>query len=334
MRSGTGRDWDRSAGAQLASRRVQMGLTQEDLAARTQLSVRTISDIERGRTLRPRSRSLRLLSTALALDGEPDPLPAEPDPGFRPVLPRQLPLAPRWFAGRRRELHELTALLAETARTAPLAVVSGPAGIGKSTLAVSWAHQVADRFPEGQLYADLHGPADPAEVLRDFLVALHVPAERVPTAPDARAALYRSVLAGRRLLVVLDGADADARVLPLLPGSPGCLTVVTSRDPLLRLVAGAGAHPVRLAGFTPAEALDHLTRALGPDRVAAQPAAVSELIARHGRMPMELGMVAALAALMPELPLAALPRFMSDRSRLTHVTREGTRAGDPLDVTL
>src|SRR5262249_32133969 len=160
-----------------------------------------------------------------------------------------------------------------------------------------WAHQVAGRFPDGQLYVNLRGfdptgaVMDPAEAVRRFLDALHVPPERIPADPDAQAALYRSHLAGRRMLVVLDNARDTARARRLLPAAPACLALVPSRTQLSGLVAADGAHPITLDLLTPAEARELLARRLGADRVAAEPEAVEEIITRCVRLPLALAIV-------------------------------------------
>ncbi|MDQ7904224.1 BTAD domain-containing putative transcriptional regulator [Phytohabitans sp. ZYX-F-186] len=229
--------------------------------------------------------------------------------------PRQLPAAVPGFTGRATQLERLDALL-PSARTGPgtavvISAIDGTAGVGKTALAVHWAHRVADRFPDGQLYVNLRGfdpagPVPPDEAVRGFLDALHVPAQRMPVGLDAQAALYRSLLAGRRMLVVLDNArDAD-QVRPLLPGSPGCLVIVTSRDQLAGLVAAEGAHPVPLDLLDPDEAVRLLARRLGADRVAAEPEALAELVRACAGLPLALVIVAARAATRPGLSLAAL----------------------------
>src|SRR5262249_55067218 len=157
---------------------------------------------------------------------------------------------------------------------------------GKTALAVYWAHRVTDRFPDGQLYVNLRGfdPGGsvmaPVEAVRRFLDALGVPPERIPVDLDAQAALYRSEVAGKRVLVVLENARATAEVRPLLPGAPTCLVVVTSRNQLTGLVANDGACPVTLDLLTDEEARQLLAQRLGADRVAAEPAAVAEIITR------------------------------------------------------
>ncbi|MFD0742904.1 ATP-binding protein [Phytohabitans flavus] len=200
--------------------------------------------------------------------------------------PRQLPAAVPSFTGRATQLERLDALLARErsghGTAVVIATIDGSAGVGKTALAVHWAHRAAHRFPDGQLYVNLRGfdPAGPVpagEAVRGFLEALHVPAQRMPVGLDAQTALYRSLLAGRRMLVVLDNArDAD-HVRPLLPGSPGCLVIVTSRDQLAGLVAAEGAYPVPLDLLDPDDAAQLLARRLGADRVAAEPEALAEI---------------------------------------------------------
>jgi DNA-binding SARP family transcriptional activator/Tfp pilus assembly protein PilF len=242
-------------------------------------------------------------------------------PATEPV-PRQLPAPVRHFTGRTAELDALDALLTEaTAAGAPVVIsaIAGSAGIGKTALAVHWAHRVADRFPDGQLYVNLRGfdpsgsPMAPAEAVRGFLDALAVPQERLPVDLDAQAALYRSRLAGKRLLVVLDNARDTAQVRPLLPGTPGCLVLVTSRNRLTGLIADAGAQPLPLDLFTEAEAEALLARRLGAARLIAEPQAAREIITSCARLPLALTLVAARVAAQPTFPLATLAGELRDR---------------------
>jgi DNA-binding SARP family transcriptional activator/Flp pilus assembly protein TadD len=236
-------------------------------------------------------------------------------PALPSDVPRQLPADIAAFAGRTGELARLDALLPEgdtTAAAMVVAVIDGMAGVGKTALAIHWAHRVADRFPDGQLYMDLRGfhpdaqPTSAAEAVGGFLDALAVPSRRRPAGLPAKSALYRSLLAGRRMLVVLDNArDAD-QVRPLLPGSPGCLAVVTSRNQLIGLVTVEGARPLTVALPGEAEARELLARRLGADRLAAEPQAVGEIVDRCARLPLALAVVAARAATRPAFPLAAL----------------------------
>lgn len=235
-------------------------------------------------------------------------------PAQRPQL-RQLPAAVRHFVGRTAQLETLTGLADDAAGsggTTAIVAVDGSAGIGKTALAVHWAHRVADRFPDGQLYVNLRG-FDPggatmsaAEAIRRFLGALGLSAQAIPAGLDDQAALYRSLLAGRRMLIVLDNArDAD-QVRPLLPGSSGCLVLVTSRNRLASLVAVEGAQPLPLGLLTAEEAHQLLARRLGERRPAREPEAVGELVELCARLPLALNIAAARAVVDPNLPLAAL----------------------------
>jgi predicted ATPase len=168
-------------------------------------------------------------------------------------VPRQLPGRVRHFAGREAELARLSGLLAEAAGGGPVVIsaIGGTAGVGKTALAVHWAHQVADDFPDGQLYVNLRGydpgqPMPPADALAGFLRALGVAGADIPAEQEERAARYRSLLAGRRMLVLLDNAGSVQQVRPLLPGTSACVTVVTSRDSLAGLVAREGAARIDL----------------------------------------------------------------------------------------
>ncbi len=314
-------------GGLLFQHREAMGLTQEDLAQRSGLSVRAISDLERGRTRRPHRRSIHLLAAALDLSqlevarffdvrrdytwsaaaGVGSRVHEEP---VGRVLPRQLPMAARHFAGRGNELITLSALLGENACTAMISAICGPVGVGKTALAVHWAHQAASHFPDGQLFVNLRGfdpaPMAPAEAIRGFLEAFHLPPGRVPAGLDAQTALYRSLLAGKRVLIVLDNARDAEQVSPLLPGSAGCLVTVTSRSQLTSLVASHGARPITLDVLSACDARELLGRLLGPARVASEEEAAAELIEECNRLPLALSTAAARAAMCPSFPLSAL----------------------------
>jgi tetratricopeptide (TPR) repeat protein len=192
-----------------------------------------------------------------------------------------------------------------------VAAVSGTAGVGKTALVVHWAHRVAARFPDGQLYANLRG-FDPsgqvmtsAEAIRGFLDALGVPPERIPPGQDAQAALYRSLLAGKRVLVLVDNARDTDQVRPLLPGTPTAVAVVTSRDQLTPLVAAHGARRLALDLLTHDEARELLAQRLGTGRVAAEPQPVEQIITACARLPLALA-IAAARAQQTSFPLAAL----------------------------
>ena len=252
-------------GAWLRSCRRSAGLSQEVLAERAGLSVRAVRDLERGRTGAPHPGSLHRLADALALQGraraeflELGQGPAGPAANSAPprghvppadsalVVPRQLPASVRKFVGRERELATLAGLAGQAGSTTEAVVISaidGTAGIGKTALAVHFGHQSAGLFPDGQLYVNLAGfapsgsPLAPGQAMRGFLRALGVRPQQIPPGLDGQAGLYRSLLAGQRMLVVLDNAADEQQVRPLLPGSPGCLAVVTSRA-----AGGAGGH--------------------------------------------------------------------------------------------
>jgi DNA-binding SARP family transcriptional activator/Tfp pilus assembly protein PilF len=242
------------------------------------------------------------------------------------VVPRQLPGAVPHFAGRAAEQEALSGLLGRAGGAGETVVVSaigGTAGVGKTALAVHWAHQAAGSFPDGQLYVNLRAfgpsgrPVTAAEALRGFLEAVGVPPSRVPAGVTDRAALYRSMLAGRRMLVVLDNAGDEEQVRPLLPGSAGCLVVVTSRRSLAGLAAAEGALLLALDVLSEAEAAQLLAARLGAGRAAAEPRAVGELAALCARLPLALAVAAVRAAASPDLGLGSLAAQLRDlRGRL------------------
>ena len=228
--------------------------------------------------------------------------------------PRQLPAAPSHFTGRRRELESLAGWLDTGNDPAgpPILTVSGPPGVGKTALALQWAQRVRHRFPDGQLYANLRGfdpspaPVTPAEAISGFLESLGVPARQISPRLDAREGLYRSLLADRRMLIVLDNARDEAQVRPLLPGSAGCVVMVTSRSELTGLVAAEGARPLMLDVLTEPEARQLLASRIGAARAAAEAGAVTELISLCAHLPLALAIAAARAATRPCFPLADL----------------------------
>jgi DNA-binding SARP family transcriptional activator/tetratricopeptide (TPR) repeat protein len=251
--------------------------------------------------------------------------PAAAASGLVPVVPRELPGAIRHFTGREHERRALNGLLDraedDTAGAAVICVIGGTAGIGKTALAVQWAHQVADQFPDGHLYVSLRGfhpsgtPMPSGEALRRLLDALGVPAVRIPAGSDAQAALYRSLLSGKRMLVVLDNARDAEQVRPLLPGSPGCLVLVTSRSQLAGLVAAEDAHMLTLDLLTQAEAHELLALRLGRACVNAEPGAAAELIGLCAGLPLALAIAAAHASARPGLPLGTLADELRDVQR-------------------
>jgi tetratricopeptide (TPR) repeat protein len=235
-------------------------------------------------------------------------------------IPRQLPPTVRHFVGRRAEWDTLLRLVDHWVGphgTGAITTIDGTAGIGKTTLAVHWARHAAARFPDGQLYANLRGfdpvggPVDPADALHGFLEALGVAPEGMPARLQDRCNLFRSLVADRRILVVLDNAHGAEQARPLLPGAPGCFVLVTSRHRLTGLIAGEDAHPLTLDLLNPDEAHELLAARLGPDRLAAEPEAARELIALCARLPLALS-VAAAGAAAPAHSLSTLTAELRD----------------------
>ncbi|MET7514623.1 BTAD domain-containing putative transcriptional regulator [Streptomyces sp. NPDC005480] len=241
-----------------------------------------------------------------------------PTPSSAPNL---LPRLPRGFCGREAELGALGRVL--SGDDAPVCLLTGPAGVGKTALAVHWAHRRharRDRFPDGVLFADLRGFSDTTApetptVLREFLLALGVPAPRIPETTAARGALYRSLAAGRRLLVVLDNARSSAQVRPLLPGGDHCATLITSRDRLGGLIASDAATPVPLHPLPPGDAAGLLAAVLGEERVSAEPAAVERLAELCDGLPLALRVTAARLAERPSGTLDAMAGELADEQR-------------------
>ncbi|HWS31271.1 MAG TPA: tetratricopeptide repeat protein [Actinoplanes sp.] len=247
--------------------------------------------------------------------------PARPNP----VIPAELPPATACLAGRAAALQSLDRLLlgAGEGRPAPIVAISGGPGTGKTTLAVHWAHSARGHFPDGQLFVNLRGfhPSGPVvsadQVMRMFLESLGVAPGQIPQSPDGQGNLYRSLLAARRVLVVLDNARDAEHVRPLLPGSGGSAAVVTSRNRLTGLVAVDGGTAVGLSALTPEGAAELVSRRLGADRIAAEPEAAAEIGRLCGYLPLALAIVAARAVVQAELPLAAfVTHLRAERDRL------------------
>jgi tetratricopeptide (TPR) repeat protein len=255
------------------------------------------------------------------------PMPAAPAASTAALaVPRELPTGVRIFTGRSDEVGELTRLLDEfgegAAGTLVISAIGGAAGVGKTALAVHWAHKVADRFPDGQLYVNLRGydpgkPMSAADALARFLRSLGVAAQDIPAEEDERAARYRSILAGRRMLLILDNAGSVEQVRPLLPGSPTCVVVVTSRDALTGLIVRDGATRLDL-DLLPLDDAISLLRSLIGVRVDLEPDAATQLAVQCCRLPLALRVAAELAASRPTAPLAALVAELGDlQKRLT-----------------
>jgi DNA-binding SARP family transcriptional activator/tetratricopeptide (TPR) repeat protein len=252
--------------------------------------------------------------------------------------PAQVPPETAGFAGRAAELDWLHAMLpaAEAGPGAtpgsaacsvpgepPVAVVTGTAGVGKTTLAIRFARQVASRFPDGQLYVNLRGfdpsgaPTEPAAALRGFFEALGVSPRRVPASLEAQTALFRSLVEGKRMLFLLDNARSTDQVRALLPGCPDCMVIITSRSQLNGLVAAEGARLLPLDVLSCPEARELLVRRMGPERVDAEPVAVAELIRQTAGLPLALSVTCARAVTRPGVALADLATELKDaRGRL------------------
>ncbi|MEU4423007.1 tetratricopeptide repeat protein [Actinoplanes sp. NPDC024001] len=313
-------------GQHMRVHRGRLGLTQEELAECSGVSVRSIRDLEAGRVARPRRATVELLAEVFGVPPE-ELLDTGPIPGSGWPRPAQLPAAPAGFAGRADIVVRLDA-------STRLAVVSGTAGVGKTAIALHWGHRVADRFPDGQLYVNLNGfgpsgrPVEPATALRGFLEALGVAAQRMPADLDGLAALYRSLLAGRRVLTVLDNARDAEQVRPLLPAAAACRTVVTSRDALVGLCASDGADLIALSPLSDDEATALLAHRLGDRRLAAEPAAVRDIVHRCVRLPLPLTVIAARAVSRPGLRLTELAGELGDSRRRLDLIDAGDPATD------
>ncbi len=309
-----------------------------DVYARTQRLLGEELGIDPGPGLREmHQRILQMDEDLIGAVSAPRPAEREPWPPALVARPAQLPADLSAFAGRRAELARLDALLkpgeaAGHGRLAvPIAVIDGMAGIGKTALAVHWAHQAAPRFPDGQLYVNLHGfdPGGPvmsaSEALRGFLGALGVAPARIPDGVEAQAGLYRSLLSGRRMLIVLDNARDVEQVRPLLPGSAESLVLVTGRNHLTGLVTTHDAQPLALDPFSADEAGEALARRLGPDRLAADPGALAEIIELCAGLPLAMAIVAARATVYRSLPVAVIASELRDaRTRLDALSAKDT----------
>jgi tetratricopeptide (TPR) repeat protein/transcriptional regulator with XRE-family HTH domain len=325
-------------GHRLRVLRRAKGLSVRELAALAQIDPDQIGRFERAESAHESATTIEACDLALGADGElidlhkmiaesaaspprgADDRPHVQHPAHSPVpIPRQLPATIRDFTGRAADLFALDTLLptdADGTRTGQpgavvISAIDGTAGIGKTTLAVYWGHRKRHRFPDGTLYANLRGygpgsPATPSEVLDGFLRALGTPPGRIPGTEDGRAALFRSLLDGRRVLVVLDNASSSEQVRPLLPASPGCLALITSRSSMTGLVVSQGAARISLDLLPFDEALVLLRGIVGDARADAEPQALTDIVRACARLPLALRIAGARAASRPHLRLGDL----------------------------
>jgi tetratricopeptide (TPR) repeat protein/transcriptional regulator with XRE-family HTH domain len=335
----------------LRALREAAGLSQEALAERSTLSVRTIRNLELGR-VRPRPRTLDLIGNGLALSANERRRLVEALPQRPPIersdqlaestmsivlppwtAPHQLPPVAAPFTGRGAELARLVALvdaLGDATNAVPLAVVTGMPGVGKTALAVRFAHRVADRFPDGQLFVDLHGfatgqrPLTASETLARFLRALGVEPAAVPADAAERVAMYRTLMANRRVLLLLDNAASADQISELVPGGAGTFVVVTSRACLEGLFVRHGARQVAVEALRPAESLALLGQLVGSERVDAERTWARSLVEACGHLPLAVRIAAASLATRPHRSIAEAVGVLVRGDRLDGLALAGT----------
>ncbi|SDQ62033.1 AfsR/SARP family transcriptional regulator [Thermostaphylospora chromogena] len=282
----------------------------------------------------PSAETVRLTADASAVSAMETPAPAPADGRGAPHVeelprPAQLPATVADFTGRREIVARLRNLLADS-ESMPVAAISGIGGVGKTTLAVHVAHSAGDLYPDGQLYADLRGHEEERDAATDaalgaFLRALGIPADIIPEGRAERSALYRSLLADRRMLVLLDNAGSTDQVTPLLPGTPGCAAIVTSR---IKLADLPGARLFDLDVMEPDEALELFAAVVGTERVSAERAAAMDAVAACGFLPLAVRILAARLASRPAWTISSLVSRLADERRRLDELRVGSLAVD------
>ncbi|MFJ5035218.1 ATP-binding protein [Streptomyces sp. NPDC088560] len=311
---------EKTFGRLLREARQRALLTLEALAEASGVSVRAISDMERGRSL-PRQTTLSELLDALEPTEDERRRLVRAASRRTQEIPRQLPPDLAVFRGREsvlRTVRTLTSQAAERGGHVAVSAIGGMAGVGKTALAVHWAHQVADRFPDGQLYVNLRGfeaserPLDPGEALGGFLTALGVASADLPRSTEERSALFRQQATSRRLVVVLDNARDEEQARLLLPASPGCLTIITSRNRLSGLAAADGSFLVGLDVWDEDEALAALAVRIGQERCRAESEAAARLVRMCGHLPLAVAVVGAQLSAAPEMSLRVAVRELEE----------------------
>ncbi|MCX4683420.1 helix-turn-helix domain-containing protein [Kitasatospora purpeofusca] len=325
---------DEGFGSLLRRLRGEAGLSQERLAHDSGVSVRALADLERGRTRGPQRRTVRALARSLGLDaGDTGVLEAAAEAG-RP-RPQAGASGPTGLLSLPRAVHDFTARGPQTAwlhaladdpdpPQAPVVVVSGAPGLGKTSFALHSAHTLADRFPDGRLAVDLRGtqerPADPQEVLASVLRALGTVPHAVPADPGERVGAFRALVAERRILLLLDNAADEQQLRPLLPAAGSSLTIVTSRRSLAGLEA---VHRIDLPMLRREESVELLTRIIGPERVTAESRAAGDLADLCGHLPLAIRIVGQRLAARPHERLAKLARTVAEEEHRLDALRAG-----------
>ena len=329
-------------------RRLRTGvqLTQEELARVAGLSVRAVSDLERGVATTPHRDTVRLLADALQLIGpvraefeaaaRGPACPAETAAGGVAAATRTLPRDVASFTGRHEELRELVDAAAGADRVVSIYAIGGMAGVGKTAFAVHAAHRLAERFPAGQIFLPLHGhtpgqqPVDPGDALASLLLTIGVPAGQIPLGLEARTALWRDQLVSLRLLLVLDDAVGSEQVQPLLPGAGDSLVLVTSRR---HLTALEDATAISLDTLAPGEAAALLVRLAARPGLSLDDAAVGEIIRLCGYLPLAIGMLARQLHHHPAWSLAGrAAELAAERDRLELMATENVSVAAAFDL--